>query len=118
METIKSKPAVMTWYTIYCIVMAAIYLCVAVGGAAMLVAGIAKSVDSGLIVMGLVLAILGVVFMVPFGIAPFLRPQPWVWIYGLVLIAIGLTGCATIPASIPLLIFWLKPETKAYFGRI
>ncbi len=48
----------------------------------------------------------------------FLKPQPWVWVYDLVIICLGLTSICFWPFSIPLLIFWLKPETKNYFGRI
>ena len=33
------------------------------------------------------------------------------------LIAIGLTSCCTIPASVPLLVGWLKPDLRAWFGR-
>jgi hypothetical protein len=35
----------------------------------------------------------------------------------MVLICIGMNSCCLLPASIPLLIFWIKPETKTYFGR-
>ncbi len=34
-----------------------------------------------------------------------------------VLIGLGLTSCCTWPATIPLIIQWLKPEMKARFGR-
>jgi len=47
----------------------------------------------------------------------FLRPKPWVWIYDLVIICMGMTSACFLPAAIPLLIYWLKPEVKAHFGR-
>lgn len=40
----------------------------------------------------------------------------WGWVYGFVPIAIGLTSPCCMPASIPLLIFWLKPEVKQWFN--
>lgn len=43
-------------------------------------------------------------------------PRPWAWVYSLVVICLGLGSCALV-ASIPLLIFWLKPEVKAYYGK-
>jgi hypothetical protein len=43
--------------------------------------------------------------------------RPWAWIFGLVLICIGLTSLCCLPVAIPLLLSWLKPETKSYFGR-
>lgn len=46
-----------------------------------------------------------------------LGPWPWLWTYDLVIICLGMTSTCILPASIPLLIFWLKPETKRYFGK-
>jgi hypothetical protein len=40
-----------------------------------------------------------------------------VWVFGLVLICLGLSSACCLPACIPLLIFWLKPEMKAFYGR-
>lgn len=42
--------------------------------------------------------------------------RPWAWTVGIVAIAIGLTGC-TIVFALPLLLYWIKPVTKAAFGR-
>jgi len=28
-----------------------------------------------------------------------------------------LTSCCILPAAVPLLIYWVKPETKAWFNR-
>jgi F0F1-type ATP synthase assembly protein I len=46
----------------------------------------------------------------------FLKPKPWVWTYDLVLICFGLSSYL-LPVCVPLLIFWIKPETKKHFGR-
>ena len=43
--------------------------------------------------------------------------NPWAWIYGMVLICIGLTSPCCLPVTIPLLIGWIKDDAKAYFGR-
>lgn len=48
-------------------------------------------------------------------IAPFLPRKPWVWVYGIVAICIGFSNCCLLPATIPILIFWLKPETKQFY---
>ena len=51
-------------------------------------------------------------------LVPFLfKPRPWLWVYDLVIICIGFTSLCTLPGCIALLIYWLKLETKAYFGR-
>ena len=66
---------------------------------------------------GTMMLALGFIFLIPFAIAPFLPKVPWVWVYGIVMIAIGMTSLCCLPATIPLLIFWIKPEARQYFGR-
>lgn len=44
-------------------------------------------------------------------------PRSWLWTYDLVIICLGMSSACFLPACIPLLIFWLKPDTKRYFGR-
>ncbi len=67
--------------------------------------------------MGIIYGAIGLGLAVPFTMGAILKPRPWVWIFDLVLICIGMTSPCCMPASIPLLIFWIKPETRAYFGR-
>jgi hypothetical protein len=47
--------------------------------------------------------------------ALFLPRKRWAWVCHMVLICLGLTGCF-FPASLPLLLFFIKPETQAYFN--
>jgi hypothetical protein len=70
-----------------------------------------------MLIMGVIYAILGVVFGIVFLVALFLPAKPFNWIVGIVVIALGMTSCCLWPALIPMLIFWVKPETKAFFGR-
>lgn len=107
------------WYRVYCGVLAALYLLVAVMG--VLIAVIRpqarhQSAEETLI-MGIVYAVLGVIFLLVYVIALFLPRKSWNWIVGIVMIALGMTSCCTLPFLVPLFIYWLKPETKAYFGR-
>lgn len=69
-------------------------------------------------IVGVVFAVIGVPLGVVFAAAPFLPRRPWVWVYDLVLIILGLTSCITWPLTIPLLIYWLKAETKWWFGQV
>lgn len=69
------------------------------------------------LVYGVVLVVMGAVLHTVYMTAFFLPRRPWAWIVHLVLISLGLTSCCTLPASIPLLVFWLKPETRLWFGR-
>jgi hypothetical protein len=114
-------PKVLAWFKAYSALFAALYL--ACAGCSL----IFFLVDPGMlepgttkgeaILVGLILLLIGLVFAAAFTLPFFLQPRPWVWIYDLVLICIGLTSPCCMPASIPLLIYWLKPEVKTYFGR-
>jgi hypothetical protein len=112
---------VITWYKVYCAFMALLYLFVVVMGLVFLVLGLTQTrvgkSDFEMVLLGVLYGGLGFVFLVPYVVALFLRPRPWVWIFGMVLICIGMNSCCLLPACIPLLIFWIKPETKTYFGR-
>jgi hypothetical protein len=113
-----ATPPAFKWFVVYCIVMALLYLTLAGAG---IVLGFIEpdremSAEEAKI-MGVVFIILGLVFSVPYAIAPFLPRQSWVWVFGLVLICLGLTSLCCLPVCIPLLIAWLKPEMKAFYGR-
>ena len=114
-------PPVITWYKVYCGAMAVMYLFVAVIGVLFL-AGMsflpAEQEDKiGGFVIGPLYIVMGLLGMVPFILAFLLTPKPWVWIYGIVLMAIGMSSCCCLPACVPLLIYWVKPEVRSYFGK-
>lgn len=115
----SETPRVWTWYAVYCTLMALLYLLVVIGGIVLLRLDPAMVGEEALAlrVQAFILMALGLVLFVPFAIAPFLPNKSWVWIYGIVMIGIGMTSLCCLPATIPLLIFWLKPETRQYFGR-
>ncbi|HEX8197473.1 MAG TPA: zinc ribbon domain-containing protein [Pyrinomonadaceae bacterium] len=107
------------WYRVYAGLMAAMYAMLVALGVFMIVFG-SQSNDkdaAGAVFGGAFYAILGGGFFLIFAVALFLPRKPWTWIYHIVLICIGMTSCCLLPFSIPLLINWLKPETKAFFGR-
>lgn len=113
-----ATPAVYTWFVVYCILMGLLYLALAVMGIAYLFIEPDQEMSAAEAkVMGALFIILGLVFFVPYALAPLLPRQSWVWVFGLVLICIGLSSACCLPACIPLLIFWLKPEMKEFYGR-
>ena len=114
-----AKPTVWTWYVVYCVAMAILYLFVIGAGIFFLLADPVWLEEDAMLlrVEGALFLGLGLVLMVIFAIAPFLPKKPWVWIYGIVLIGLGMTSACCLPATIPLLIFWIKPETQQFFGR-
>jgi uncharacterized membrane protein HdeD (DUF308 family) len=71
-----------------------------------------------MLLVGWFYVFLGIVFAAPFiAAALFLPRKPWAWILGIDLIALGMTFISFAPFLIALLIFWIKPETQAFFGR-
>ncbi len=117
----RSIPPVWPWYVGYCVLMALLYLLV--GGAGLLalfidLATLELEEDAMIVrIQGVLFLVLGLIFMIVYAAAPFLPKRPWVWIYGLVMIAIGIASICCLPVTIPLLIFWLKPETQQFFER-
>lgn len=119
METLSTRPAVIPWFKAYCGFMALLYLLVGIFSTALFIVHpdqtemdpfAAKFIGSLLLIVSLTL--FGA-FLVPF----ILTPRPWLWVYGIVLICLGMSSACLLPACIPLLIFWLKPEARAWFGR-
>lgn len=112
-------PKVIFWFKVYAAILCFIYLLTALFGIAMMV------VDSsdpemprwGMVVMGILFFAMGVGLFVVCLVPLILTPRPWLWILDLVVICLGMTSACFLPFCIPLLIFWLKPEVKRYFGR-
>ena len=67
--------------------------------------------------LGVVFLAMGLVLFAACLLPLMIRPRPWLWTYDLVVICLGMTSACFLPACVPLLIFWLKPETKRYFGK-
>ncbi|HEY5883970.1 MAG TPA: hypothetical protein VIT88_04745 [Pyrinomonadaceae bacterium] len=114
-----TTPPVMTWYKAYCALMALLYLFLVVVGIFFITAAPTDrnmSADEAQ-VMGGIMVFMGIALAIPFALGAFLPQKSWAWVFGLVLICIGLTSVCCMPATIPLLIHWIKPETKSYFGR-
>ena len=73
--------------------------------------------DGEALLNGIILVLMGPPLSIAFGLGVFLNDKPWHWIYGLVLICLSMTSCCCLPVSIPLMLHWLKPETKAFFEK-
>lgn len=112
-------PPVLTWFRIYCVVLCILYLLTTAGGVVFLVLDPATLEMPPLVarLMGAFILLLGLGLLAASAAPLFLRPKPWVWVYDLVIICMGMTSACFLPVSIPLLIYWLKPDVKAYFGR-
>ena len=115
-------PAVLTWFKVYAVGMTLLYMLVIVAGVLIYVmadefTGEPEMGPEEARIQGVVMIVVGVPLAALFAAGAVLPRRPWVWIYDIVLIAIGLTSCCLWPATIPLLIFWIKPEARGWFGR-
>lgn len=112
------RPPVIVWFKVYCVILSLLYFaCAALGAIWLYVAPEGTKLFSEAMLTGVILTGAGLVFLAATLPPLFLPPRPWVWVYGLVLICLGLTSPCFIPICVPLLLYWIKPEAKAWFGR-
>jgi hypothetical protein len=111
-------PPALRWFRLYSLGLALVYLgCVVASIAMALVDPAALDMSRPeQIVIATLLGALGLVFMLLFAVAPFLPRRRWVWVYDLVLIAVGMTSPCCILASAPLLVLWIRADTRTAFG--
>ena len=107
---IIDKPRVVIWFKVYSAILSLIYFFTFIISPFLLLSN-----EDDLIIMGFVFLILSIPLLLICILPIFLPRKPWVWIYSLVIIGLGMTGCC-FPVCIPLLIFWIKPEVKKYYG--
>src|SRR5262245_3675723 len=117
-------PKVVFWFRVYCAFMTLVYALVSVGSVVFIAfsSKIAENdndemPEAFILAYGVFLLVLGLALAAAFAAPFFLAPKPWVWIYDLLLIGVGMTSCACWPITVPMLIYWIKPETQAHFGR-
>lgn len=112
-------PSVIFWFKIYCGVLCVLYLAVMAAALIFFFVGPEQFEMSGLFanLMGVLYLVLGLGLFAVCFLPLVLRPRPWVWTYDLIIIALGLSSPCLLPASIPLIIFWVKPEARIYFGK-
>ena len=113
-------PASILWFRVYAVLLALSYLFVLGLGVTFLVLPPEtlemEPLEAQL--LGGVFIALGFLFFIAVLPSFFLPRRKWGWIYGLVLICLGLTSALFLPICIPLLIFWLKEPVKAWFEPI
>jgi hypothetical protein len=105
----SSSPQVWVWFCVYCgamVVWCIIGLLVGIGVIA---------ADNGNTVNGVFRLMTSGIGLLLFAAAPFLPKARWAWIYDIVMICLGMMSCC-LPASIALLVFWIRPEVKAFFN--
>jgi hypothetical protein len=123
-ETISTTdtqtPKVIWWFKIYTGFLCVLYLATAAFSFYFLLSDPADLEMSATAarVTGALLLIVGLALFDVCLLPLVLKPRPWLWTYDLVIICLGMTSACILLASIPLLIFWIKPKVKRYFGKI
>ena len=119
-----APPMVWQWYRAYCIGMALLYFICAVAGAVLIlnaenIADSSPEMDAlGAKIQGVIFLVMGIGLFLLYSVPLFMGRSKASWILGFVTIGIGLTSCCCMPASIPLLIHWLKDETKVFLNAV
>ena len=68
------------------------------------------------IVFGVFLFVAGAACTFAFGVGVFSPRKPWMWMHGIVLLVFGMVSICLIQFTIPLLVYWVRADVKAYFG--
>lgn len=117
-----APPPVVFWFKVYTGAVAFMFFLMVVLGLGMIGLSFRNELsteasDAGVFAMvGGIYLIIGLAFMIASLVPFFVQNDSWVWVYNLVLICLGMTSC-TIVFSIPLLIFWIREDNRAYYGR-
>lgn len=114
----REPPRVVTWFKVYAGFLCLLYLATAAFSLVFFLVDPAEleMEATEAHVIGALLLVVGLALFAANLLPLILRPRPWLWVYDLVLICLGMTSACFLPACIPLLIYWLKPEAKEYFG--
>ena len=116
------RPRVVVWYLVYCVLMTLMYLSVSAFGIAfaMFPEEMFEPDPDMSAADARMMGVMMLVFCLPFAlfylVAVLMRRNKASWIVGIVAIGIGLTSACLWPMTIPLLIFWLKDATRAYYN--
>jgi hypothetical protein len=116
----RNPPPVWTWERVWCAFMAFLYLACSLAGGALLIfkdqIADSRHPADELLFQAILLILVGLPLAALYLAGVFLPPRPWVWVFHIVLIGIGMTSCCLLPATIPLLLAWIRPETRAWLG--
>jgi hypothetical protein len=123
-QTDERAPDGVLYFRIYGAIFALFYGMFVVAGGGMFVAPLfvdrgvsgGAGAEVGFYLAGLLYGGVGLLFAVPTIVALFGGRRPWVHTLGTVVIALGMINFCCLPVLIPLLIVWMKPETRRWFG--
>jgi hypothetical protein len=119
-EILTTPPQVWTWYKVYCGLMLLLYVMFVAGSIFLFMSAESIAVSDpeqsaiALKIQGAAFGGVALLLVVLYSCGLFFRPSKMAWYLGFATIGIGLTSACCLPASVPLLIFWLKQETRVF----
>ena len=118
MERNGSRPRVILFMSVWSIVLALLNFGVGALLATLFVSQAEEMKDMPAAFHGARMILLGLIVLtsLAYFVMPFLPRRRSVWVYGIVLLALACMSLVTAPVSIALLIFWVKPDVRSYFG--
>lgn len=114
-----TAPDAILYARIYAAAMTLMYVLCTVGGVLlMLLPGAWDSGGPDLPpgIQGAIMAVVGLPFAALCSVAIFVGRRKWAYMLHFALMALGATSCLCLPVSLPLLIRWMKPDVKAWYG--
>jgi hypothetical protein len=118
----ERAPDGVVYFRVYAVIVSVLFGLVTLLGGGLLVAPVfldrSTKLDAGvgLLVAGVFYGCVGLAHVVPALIALCAGRRPWVHIVGIVLLGLGMFNVCCIPVTIPLLIAWMKPATRQWYG--
>ena len=107
------------WYRIFCSLIVIPSVVIAIFGFLAIIGSFGetgqKATDA--FAGGIMFLLMGVPPMILYFFGVVLPSKPYHWFYGIFLLGMATLSCGLAIFAIPLLIFWVKPETQAYFER-
>ncbi len=107
------EPAGLGLFKVYAAIMTALYAFLVLISLAVPFMGLELAAEDTFTC--LVMGLFSFPFMLVFAYAFFLPRAKWAWVFGTVLIALGLGSCCFWPICIPLLIKWIDPACRSWF---
>jgi hypothetical protein len=118
-----AAPPGILWLRIYCGLQVLLYLFLVAIGAFMIIAPLADPSSFPTSpgepppwLLGLVLTVLYLPLLFVYAVGLAAPRRRWLYVYGIVVCVLSLTCGGCWMAAIPALIYWLKPETRAWLG--
>lgn len=122
-EPVGAAPSGILWLRIYCGFQLLFFLLLSGVGVVLLIAPLldpgsfpTRSGEPPLWIFGLILTALYSPMLLLYAVGLAAPRRRWLYAYGFVLCALSMVCGGCWPFAIPALIYWLKPEVKAWLG--